>query len=61
MQWILFVMLVSATGDMKYQDPTVFYSKYACETAQHVIADMAPKNASTTVVTACVKRGTDKE
>lgn len=51
------VMLVSASGDMQYQDPTIFYSKKSCKDAQFVIGGMAPGNATVTVVTACVSRG----
>ena len=57
MQWILLVMLVSSNGNMEYQQPTIMYSKKACKDAQMVISQMAPNNATVTVITACVSRG----
>lgn len=61
MQWLLLVMFVSANGHMEYHEPTVMYGKKACWDAQHAIAEMAPDNASVTVITKCVIRGSSKE
>lgn len=61
MQWVLLVMLISSNGHMEYHDPMVFYGKKACRDAQSVIASMAPDNATVTVVTSCVIRGSSKE
>ena len=61
MQWILLVMLVSSNGHMEYHDPMVFYGKKACRDAQSAVAEMAPDNATVTVITKCVIRGNNKE
>lgn len=59
MQYLMLIMLVTASGDIEYRDPTVFYARQACFDAQKVIKEMTPKNAVVTLVTACVPRGRD--
>lgn len=57
MQYLMLIMLVNASGNIDYKEPTVFYAKQACYEAQRVIKDMTPKNAVVTMITACVPRG----
>ena len=57
MQYLMLIMLVNASGNIDYKDPTVFYAKKACNEAQKVIKEMTPKNAAVTMITACVPRG----
>lgn len=59
MQWMLLVMLTTASGNVDYKDPVAFYAKRSCEIAQDTIVQMTPKNAAVTITTACVKRGKD--
>lgn len=57
MQWVLLVITVYANGSMKYEPPTVFYSKRACVNAQTQLREMTPNNATVTLITNCVSRG----
>ncbi|MHA8112838.1 hypothetical protein ACX122_06945 [Kosakonia cowanii] len=59
MQYLMLVMLVNAAGNIDYKEPTVYYARNACYDAQKVIKEMTPKNATVTLVTACVPRGRD--
>ena len=57
MQYLLLIMLTTASGNVDYKEPIVFYAKKACEDAQDIIKQMTPRNASVMITTACVKRG----
>lgn len=59
MQYLMLVMLVNSAGNIDYKEPTVYYARNACYDAQKVIKEMTPKNATVTLVTACVPRGRD--
>ncbi|HFL4765766.1 TPA: hypothetical protein ACG33R_001399 [Escherichia coli] len=59
MQYLMLIMLVNAAGNIDYKEPTVYYARNACYDAQKVIKEMTPKNATVTLVTACVPRGRD--
>ena len=59
MQYLMLIMLVNAAGNIDYKEPTVYYARKACYDAQKVIKEMTPKNATVTLVTACVPRGRD--
>ncbi len=59
MQYLMLIMLVNAAGNIDYKEPTVYYARNACYDAQEVIKKMTPKNATVTLVTACVPRGRD--
>lgn len=57
MQYLLLIMLTTASGSIDYKEPVVFYAKKACEDAQDIIKQMTPRNATVMITTACVKRG----
>lgn len=57
MQYLLLIMLTTASGNVDYKEPVVFYAKKSCEDAQDIIKQMTPRNATVMITTACVKRG----
>jgi hypothetical protein len=60
MQYLLFVIISTASGNIDYKEPVALYSKKACTEAQDMIVQMTPRNATVTITTACVKRGNDR-